>query len=110
MTNPKTTPPHRQTFDAWIAKHMAILHHVANGFATGEDRDDLLQEILFSLWRAVPAYKGNSKVSTFIYTVSHNTALTWHRGRRNYSRRIVKAQEFAQASHITSQAVTPDPD
>lgn len=75
-------------FDRWLAEHAAVLHHVANGFAEGADRHDLMQELLLALWRAVPAYRGGAQPSTFIYRVAHNTALTWKRTERNYRRRV----------------------
>lgn len=75
-------------FDRWLAEHAAVLHHVANGFAEGADRHDLMQELLLALWRAVPAYRGGAQPSTFIYRVAHNTALTWKRSERNYRRQL----------------------
>jgi RNA polymerase sigma-70 factor (ECF subfamily) len=75
-------------FDRWLAEYAAVLHHVANGFAEGADRHDLMQELLLALWRAVPAYRGGALPSTFIYRVAHNTALTWKRTERNYRQRV----------------------
>jgi RNA polymerase sigma factor (sigma-70 family) len=76
------------TFDSWLREYPAILHHVANGFATGADRHDLMQELMLALWRAVPAFRGGSLPSTFIFRVTHNAALTWKRAERSYRRRI----------------------
>jgi RNA polymerase sigma factor (sigma-70 family) len=73
---------------AWLAEHAAILHHVANGFAEGADRQDLFQELSLALWRAIPAFRGDARVSTFIYRVAHNCALTWRRTQKNYRSRI----------------------
>jgi RNA polymerase sigma factor (sigma-70 family) len=75
-------------FDRWLAEHAAVLHHVANGFAEGADRHDLMQELLLAVWRAVPAYRGGAQPSTFLYRVAHNTALTWKRSERNYRRKV----------------------
>jgi RNA polymerase sigma-70 factor (ECF subfamily) len=86
--NTVTTAEQNAQFSAWLAEHAAMLHHVANGFATGADRNDLMQELLLSLWHAVPAFRGGSQPSTFIYRVAHNTALTWKRTQRNYARRV----------------------
>jgi len=33
-------------FERWLGAHAAMLHHVAHGFAEGEDRHDLMQELL----------------------------------------------------------------
>ncbi len=75
-------------FSRWLAEHAALLHHVANGFAEGADRHDLMQELMVALWRALPAFRGAAQPSTFIYRVAYNTALTWKRGQSNYRRRV----------------------
>lgn len=75
--------------------HGAVLHHVANGFAEGDDRKDLMQELLLAVWKAVPAFRNDARPSTFIYRVSHNTALTWKRTRRNYQRKLHAFESLA---------------
>lgn len=87
---------HQEIFERWLGEHSAILHHVANGFAEGDERKDLMQELLLAVWKAVPAFRGAASPSTFMYRVSHNAALTWRRTQRNYRRKV---EEFgAQAT------------
>lgn len=43
------------------------------------DKKDLFQEIIANLWRAYPNFKGNSKISSWIYRIALNTAITWFR-------------------------------
>lgn len=69
----------QQRFDAWLERHAAVLHHIAAGFAEGADRNDLVQELMLALWKAVPAFRGDCQVSTFVYRVAYNAALTWKR-------------------------------
>lgn len=78
---------HKQ-FESWVHEHGAVLQHVANGFAEGHDRHDLMQEILLALWKALPAFRGDSKPSTFIYRVAHNKALTWRRSLMGHRRKL----------------------
>ncbi len=92
---------HKTCFEEWHRAHGAVLHHVANGFATGADRDDLMQDLLLALWRAVPAFRAGAKPSTFIYRVAHNAALTWKRGRTNYRKRV---EGFAASPLLERQA------
>lgn len=80
-------------FAEWLEKHRLILHKVANAFATGADRDDLMQEMCVSLWKALPAFRGDSRESTFTYRVVHNCALTWVRGQSRRRDRENKAHE-----------------
>src|SRR5687767_15161248 len=87
-----------EIFDSWLREHATILHHVANGFATGTDRHDLMQELMFAVWRAVPAFRAASLPSTFIFRVTHNAALTWKRTEKSYRRRVDSLQEMQVGS------------
>ena len=78
----------QQRFADWIRTHSPILHHVVNGFAAGDDRNDLLQEVLLAVWKSIPAFRGDAKPTTYLYRVSHNAALLWTRTEKNYRRRI----------------------
>lgn len=82
------SPEQHQLFDCWTRDHGAILHHVAHGFAEGDDRQDLMQELLLAVWKAIPAFRLEAQPSTFIYRVTHNAAMTWQRTRRNYRRKV----------------------
>ncbi len=97
---------HQLRFEEWLAAHGAILHHVAHGFADGADRQDLMQELLLALWKAIPAFRHGSHPSTFIYRVSHNAALTWKRTLRNYRQRLERFQ--AEPAPASSGAASDD--
>lgn len=44
-----------------------------------EDAQDLFQEIVLQLWRSYDTFKGNSKITTWMYRVALNTAITLFR-------------------------------
>jgi RNA polymerase sigma factor (sigma-70 family) len=94
----------QQRFADWVQDHGAILHHVVNGFAAGDDRNDLLQEVLLAVWKSIPAFRGQAKPTTYLYRVSHNAALLWIRTEKNYRRRV---EQFGAES---SQSFGNDPD
>jgi RNA polymerase sigma-70 factor (ECF subfamily) len=43
------------------------------------DRQDLFQEIVLQAWKGYPRFRHDSKFSTWLYTVSLNTALTYYK-------------------------------
>ena len=43
---------------------------------TEEDRNDLFQEIVAQLWKSFPSFRNEAKVSTWMYRVALNTAIT----------------------------------
>jgi RNA polymerase sigma-70 factor (ECF subfamily) len=58
--------------------HQGIIYKVVNIYADHkEDKDDLLQEIWLQLWLSFPRFKFQSKLSTWMYQVALNTALTY---------------------------------
>lgn len=60
-----------------VTKNQGIIHKVCGVYCdTIEDREDLFQEILSQLWRSYPSFRNESKISTWMYQVSLNTAIT----------------------------------
>lgn len=44
-----------------------------------EEEQDLFQEIVLQLWRSYGSFRGNSKISTWMYRIALNTAITLYR-------------------------------
>jgi RNA polymerase sigma-70 factor (ECF subfamily) len=64
--------------------HQGIIFKVVNIYIDHkEDKEDLLQEIWVQLWLSFPGFKFRSKVSTWMYQVALNTALTYTRKSAN---------------------------
>lgn len=73
-------------FEQWMQEHPGIPQKVARSFcAVDADREDLLQEIRVAIWLAIPAYDGRSKVSSYLYRISLNRAISWRRRPQNRS-------------------------
>lgn len=72
-------------FEEWLSKHRALLFKVARSFAFSHgDQDDLFQEISIQVWRSVIKFKGQSAVSTWLYRIALNTAITWSRKEKKH--------------------------
>lgn len=50
-----------------------------------EGRNDLFQEIVLQLWKSFPKFRGESKVTTWMYRIALNTAIS---GFRKQSRKV----------------------
>lgn len=61
-----------------------MLYKVCRVYAYSDaDRQDLFQEIVIQLWKAYPKFKGDSKISTWLYRVALNTAISGLRKKKN---------------------------
>ena len=66
-----------QGFLEVLTAHEQLINKVVRIYAVhSEDRRDLFQEIVYQLWRSYESFKGDSRVSTWIYRVALNTAIT----------------------------------
>ncbi len=60
-----------------IKDNQGIIHKVCNIYCDDqEDRNDLFQEIVAQLWKSFPSFRQESKVTTWMYRVALNTAIT----------------------------------
>lgn len=63
-----------------IDEYNGILYKIARSYTTEEaDFKDIYQEILIQLWQSFDRFKGESKISTWMYRVALNTALTFQK-------------------------------
>ncbi|MGY4539341.1 RNA polymerase sigma factor (sigma-70 family) [Mucilaginibacter sp. UYNi724] len=61
-----------------IEEHRAMLSKICRIYQNdAADRDDLMQEIILQLWLAFDSFQGKSKLSTWMYRVSLNTAIVF---------------------------------
>ncbi|MEW7292948.1 RNA polymerase sigma factor [Aquimarina sp. 2304DJ70-9] len=53
-----------------------------------EDQKDLYQEIVYQLWKSYDNFRGDSKISTWMYRVALNTAITRLKKEKRRGRQI----------------------
>jgi RNA polymerase sigma-70 factor (ECF subfamily) len=72
-------------FEKHIREHELLLYKVCRMYAyTDADRQDLFQEMVIQLWKAYPKFKGDAKLSTWMYRIAINTAITGLRKKKNF--------------------------
>jgi len=69
-----------------------------------DDMQDLFQDIVSNLWMAYPNFQQKSKVSTWVYRVSLNTAITWFRDYSKQSKRIEYTNWIPDMTNETDHA------
>ncbi|QMU29625.1 RNA polymerase sigma factor [Adhaeribacter radiodurans] len=63
-----------------INQHIGIAHKVCRMYIPAlDEREDLLQEMMYQLWRSYPAFQHHARFSTWMYRVCLNTAITYLR-------------------------------
>jgi RNA polymerase sigma factor (sigma-70 family) len=82
-----------------IRENQGIIHKVCNMYCdVEEDRNDLFQEIVAQLWKAFPSFRNESKVTTWMYRVGLNTAITsFKKSKRRPDRNQLSLENFQLA-------------
>lgn len=69
-----------EAFRLLLKEYGKIIYKVCYLYATDEENfKDLRQEILINLWNGFAEFRGEAKVSSWIYRVSLNTCISYYR-------------------------------
>ena len=70
----------KEYFLSSIESNKGIIYKVANSYCKNEDdRAGLIQEIILQLWKAFPGFKPDYKLSTWMYRIALNVAISAYR-------------------------------
>jgi RNA polymerase sigma-70 factor, ECF subfamily len=63
-----------------INQNQGLIHKVCIMYENDTDaRNDLFQEIVLQLWRSFPSFRGEAKITTWMYRIALNTAISGFR-------------------------------
>lgn len=67
-------------FIALLTEYQQVIYKVCYVYVSEIDTlNDLYQEVVINLWKAFPRFRGECKVSTWIYRISLNTCISFFR-------------------------------
>jgi RNA polymerase sigma-70 factor (ECF subfamily) len=68
---------YREAFDRLQDLYSNKIFHLAFSMLRNETQaEDMTQDVLLRIWKALPGYHGGASLSTWIYTIARNTCLT----------------------------------
>ena len=67
------------------------------------DQEDLYQEILFQIWRALPGLKENAYANTWLYRIAINTSISFTRKRTARGGRALQFDHAELTRHIEAR-------
>jgi RNA polymerase sigma-70 factor (ECF subfamily) len=92
-----------EQFRAVLDAYGPSLSRLAASYTTNSsERDDLVQEIVLAVWRAMPRFRGESSQRTFFFRIAQNRAISFIAHRR------AQAGLIEDASHLTDRLPSPE--
>jgi len=82
MTKDNVSEPFLSIFE----ENAGIIIKISRAYTnTSHDREDLMNDIALELWKSFEKFKGDSKISTWIYRVALNTSMNYKRKKKKDS-------------------------
>ncbi len=71
-----------------------------------QDREDIFQEIFIKIHKALPSFRGDSKIETWIYRITANTAINYLNKQKRYNllKTILNGLRFIETDELVESA------
>jgi len=88
----------QQTFEQIVQEHDPMIKRIAASYeAETHLAEELVQEIYFAIWRALPSFRGEASVRTFVARIATNRSVT----------HVARALRSAPSLELTDQFEAP---
>ena len=82
----------------------SLYWHVRSIVGSHEDADDILQEVFVKVWKALPGFRGDSSVNTWLWRIATNEALSFLR-----KQKVRAALHFSSLDAEAERVLDSDP-
>lgn len=116
MARPASDPPQTsEAFDTLYRDHVDLVYRYAHRLCGEvESANDLVQETFLSAYRSLNQFRGDAKVSTWLYTIASRACLRMRRRRKGAPERELSLEDFVPTSEgefrlqVPIEGLTPE--
>jgi len=91
-----------------INQNQALIYKVASIYTDSkQDKQDLMQDIYFQLWKSFDSFEERSKISTWLYRISLNTSIQYLKKKKRKLKQVDLKEEHIDIG-IQSQDAKAD--
>jgi RNA polymerase sigma-70 factor, ECF subfamily len=95
-------------FDQVYNDHRSVVWRLVSRYVSGHhDKEDLFQEVFLNVHKALPRFRGDSALSTWIYRVAVNTSLNYLKKLRRH-KKIQQVMLGLRVAQVDPPADGPD--
>lgn len=93
-------------FEGIIEQHKGILFKVARAYCpNAEDKQDLIQEMMIQIWQSIHKYNDQYKISTWLYRISLNVAISFYRKSSTRAKKYTELTEQLIETPVEDKSV-----
>lgn len=91
-----------ESFEFIIKNYKSMMLNVCRIYSNGEreEMSDLFQEVLLNIWKGIHTFEGKSSLTTWLYRVTLNTAISHLRNKKKQIPIVEIREEF---NHLTDK-------
>jgi RNA polymerase sigma factor (sigma-70 family) len=98
-----------ESFLGLINENKGIIYKICNSYCDNPtDREDLAQEIIYTLWKGRRTYDPAFKYTTWMYRVALNVAISFYRASALYKKRLLLAGHEPEINETASVKADTD--
>ncbi len=77
-------------FDEITTEHQDKIYRICAAYLYDKSLvEDLMQEVLIHIWNALPNFRGDSQLTTWVYRITVNSAITFNKKEKKRSETLV---------------------
>lgn len=93
--NKMSAAVNKEQFINIIRENKKLIFKVCNSYCKDEeDRKDLVQEVIIRLWQSYPKYNPQYKLSTWMYRIALNVAISFYRKEKPRKENTIQIDEI----------------
>jgi RNA polymerase sigma-70 factor (ECF subfamily) len=90
-------------FSGIVRDHGAMIARIARSYeANAAQSEELVQEILLAVWQALPNFRGEGDIRSFVARIAHNRAIS------HVAREVRRPRSYPLDETMPSMAPTPE--
>ena len=98
----------KEQFHKLLNDNIGIIQKICRAYSNSEEEfKDYVQEVSYYLWKSIDTFKGESKVSTWVYRVTLNVCLTQLNKNKKISEKLIVNDQIEQ-NFVHIQAPSED--
>ncbi|MFA6275536.1 MAG: sigma-70 family RNA polymerase sigma factor [Pedobacter sp.] len=87
----------QQEFLKIIETNKRLIFKICNSYCqNADDREDLAQEIIFQLWKSWGSFKNEYKLSTWMYRIALNVAISFYRKEQKTTSTVLMGEHLIE--------------
>ena len=78
-----------EAFSKIFESYRPLVYGIAFRYVGSNDADDVVMQTLLKAWKSLPGYNGKSSLKTWLFRITYNTSMDFHKKNKSIRRRVV---------------------